>query len=119
MTRIRSSYIIVVGSALMLVAALPAFAQTGQKTLENPLRFASIEKFIEGALQAMVMIALPIISVFIIWAGFMFIMARGNQSKLSDAKKNLVYVLIGATLILSAWVLATLIGGTVTQLLRG
>ena len=118
MKRIRSIYILIAGSALSLLTAMPVFAQSGQKTLQNPLKFTSIEKFIEGALQAAVMIALPIISVFIIWAGFMFIAARGNQSKLTDAKRNLQWVLIGATLILSAWVLATLIGGTVTQLFR-
>ncbi len=124
MIRIRAAYVVFVGSVLIMLAAVPAFAQNtscgaGQNCLQNPLRFTSIERFIEGALQAMVMIALPIISVFIIWAGFMFVMARGNQSKLTDAKKNLTYVLIGATLILSAWVLATLIGSTVSQLIRG
>lgn len=122
MTRIRSAYITLVGSALVLLTAIPAFASNcgaGQRCLENPLRFTSIEKFIEGALQAAVMIALPIISVFIIWAGFMFIKARGKPGEISTARQNMVYVLIGATLILSAWVLATLIGGTVTQLIRG
>ena len=118
MKHLRSAYVIIIGSALALLTAMPVFAQSGQKTLQNPLKFTSIEKFIEGALQAMVMIALPIISVFIIWAGFMFIKARGNSTELGKAKENLKYVLIGATLILSAWVLATLIGATVTQLIR-
>jgi len=44
------------------------------------------------------------------------VLARGNSSKLDEAKKNFVYVIIGALLILGAWVIATLIGGTVTQL---
>lgn len=118
MTRLRSAYVLALGTMLALVAALPVYAQN-QRGLENPLRFTSIEKFIEGALQAMVMIALPIISVFVIWAGFMFVKARGKPNEINDAKKNLVYVLVGATLILSAWVLATLIGSTVSQLLRG
>lgn len=123
MTRIRSSFVFIVGMLLIVLSALPVFAQSncgaGQTCLQNPLRFTSIERFIEGALQAMVMIALPIISVFIIWAGFMFVKARGKPGDISEAKKNLTYVLIGATLILSAWVLATLIGATVSQLIRG
>jgi len=118
MIRIRSIFTLFAGTLLVLLTALPVFAQN-QRGLENPLRFTSIERFIEGALHAMVMIALPIISVFIIWAGFMFIKARGNPGEISTAKKNLGYVLMGATLILSAWVLATLIGGTVSQLIRG
>ncbi len=119
---------------LVVTAALPVFAQTsgtlgkggtqspncatGQVCLENPLKFTSVEKFVEGLLRAVVMIALPIISVFIIYAGFKYIAARGNPGKIGEAHNNFKYVLIGATLILSAWVLATLIGGTVSQLLR-
>ncbi len=116
---LRSTFAFLAGTVLILLTALPIFAQSQNRGLENPLRFTSIERFIEGALQAMVMIALPIISVFIIWAGFMFVKARGKPNEISDAKKNLTYVLIGATLILSAWVLATLIGSTVSQLIRG
>jgi hypothetical protein len=102
--------------------ALPVLAQsecTGQECLRNPLRFPSIEKFIEGVLQAVVMIALPIIVLFMVYAGFKYIFARGNSGKITDAHKNFTYVIIGTALILGAWVLATLIGGTVTQLLRG
>jgi cytochrome c biogenesis protein CcdA len=116
-----------VGTLALLVwaAALPVFASApttcgaGQKCLQNPLRFGSIETFIQGVLQAIVMIALPIITVFIVYAGFKYISARGKPDALRESNKNLMYVVIGATLILSAWVLATLIGGTVTQLLRG
>ncbi len=103
-------------------AALPVFAQTGgcangTKCLENPLKFGSIEGFIEGVLKAVVMIALPIIVAFMVFAGFKYIAARGNPGKISEANKNFVYVLMGTVMILGAWVLATLIGGTVTQLL--
>ena len=98
-------------------AALPVFAQSAGATLENPLRFDSIERFIEGVLQAIVMVALPIIVAFMVYAGFKYIFARGNVSKIGEAHKNFTYVIIGTILILGAWVLATLIGGTVTQLL--
>lgn len=95
--------------------ALPVLA--AEEGLQNPLKFPNIQKFVEGVLQAIVMIALPIITIFIVYAGFLFIAARGNESKLSNAKNNFQYVIIGTIMILSAWVLATLIGGTVTQLL--
>ena len=102
-------------------AALPVFAQTGcgagGTCLDNPLRFPNIERFIEGVLQAVVMIALPVITVFIVYAGFKYIFARGKPGEISKAHENFKYVIIGTILILSAWVLATLIGGTITQLL--
>lgn len=87
------------------------------KGLENPLNFKNIQEFVEGVLRATVMIALPIITIFIVYAGFLFIKARGNSSDLSEAKKNFQYVILGTIMILSAWVLATLIGSTVTQIL--
>lgn len=102
-----------------LVIVFAASAVQAQSRLENPLdsSFSDIPSFIAGALKVLVMVALPIIALFIVIAGFMFIKARGNSSELTKAKENFLYVIIGALLILGAWVIATLIGGTVTQLL--
>lgn len=95
-----------------------AYADTA---LNNPLNptFSSIPLFIAGALKVMVMVALPVISLFIVYSGFLFVAAQGNESKLGEAKRNLLYVIIGSILILGAWVIATLIGGTVSQLTTG
>ncbi len=92
-----------------------------QSSLKNPLsaEFSDIPRFIAGALKIMVIVALPIITFFFVYAGFMFVMAQCNPEKINEAKKNFVYVVIGALLILGAWVIATLIGGTVSQLTNG
>lgn len=91
-----------------------AFAQ--EVALKNPLNFSSIPEFIAGALKALALIALPIITLFLVISGFYFITAQGSQDKLQKAKLNFVYVVLGALLILGAWILATLIAGTVNQL---
>lgn len=100
----------------VLFFGIPVYSQT----LENPLdrAYSTVPDFIAGALRVLVIVALPIITLFIVIAGFMFVKARGNPDELSTAKKNFMYVILGAILILGAWVLATLIGGTVTQLVR-
>lgn len=87
--------------------------------LQNPLssQFSTIPGFISGALKVLVQVSLPIITIFIVYAGFKFVTARGNPGKLSEARTNFMYVILGALLILGAWILATLIGGTVSQLL--
>lgn len=117
MTRTRFFSRLLVLGIMLWAAALPVFAQGVQGGLENPLKFSSIERFIEGFLRAIVIIALPLITIFIVYAGFKFIAARGNPESLNDAKRNMTYVVLGAILILSAWVLATMIGGTIRQLL--
>ncbi len=103
------------GLAAYAVPAARAFAD-----FESPLNpsFSSIPAFIAGALKVLVIVALPIITLFIVISGFMFVLARGNESKLKDAKKNFFFVIIGALLILGAWAIATLIGGTVSQLVK-
>ena len=87
--------------------------------LENPLKseFSSIPAFIAGALKVVVMLALPVIVLFFVIAGFKFISAQGNPSALSEARKNFMWVVVGALLIMGAWVLATLLAGTVSQLI--
>lgn len=104
---------------LALGASEIAWAQQSSSQLDNPLRFPTVAAFIEGLLRAIVMIALPVISFFIVLSGFYFVAARGNSGKLADAKRNFLYVIIGSALILGAWVLATLIGNTITGLVRG
>jgi len=103
----------------VLFAASVAYAACTNGTaggLNNPLSFCSIQDFVAGALKVLVQIALPIIGFFIVLVGFQFIMAQGNEGKLKDAKKNFLYVIIGSALVLGAWVLATLLGATVSQL---
>lgn len=103
------------GAALAILFAV-SVAYADSSGLQNPLRYNDIQSFIAGALKTLVVVALPIITLFIVISGFMFVAARGNESKLEKAKENFVYVIIGALLILGAWVLATLIGGTVSQI---
>ncbi|HEY4522372.1 MAG TPA: hypothetical protein VJH91_01900 [Candidatus Paceibacterota bacterium] len=107
---------------MFLIFAFPVLvAAQSAGTLQNPLNsaFSSVPNFIAGFLKVVVMVALPIISLFIVYSGFMFVLARGNSEKLSKARENFLWVIIGAILILGAWVIATLIGGTVSQLTTG
>jgi hypothetical protein len=95
-----------------------AMTAHADSTLQNPLnsQFSSIPTFISGFLKVLVMIALPIITVYFVISGYMFVSAGGDTGKVSQARTNFYYTVMGAILILGAWVLATMIGGTVTQL---
>ena len=90
----------------------------GANQLVNPLGVNSFPQLVQKLLQAALVIGIPVAVLFIVWAGFLLIKAQGNSTELGNAKKNLGYVIFGAILILSAWVLATIVGGTVMQLLR-
>jgi hypothetical protein len=122
MTTLRRAAAAAVIELLVFAASVQTvFAQDSNQGLQNPLspQFSTIPGFISGALKVMVEVALPIITVAIVYAGFKFVAARGNPGKLSEARTNFVFVILGALLILGAWIIATLIGGTVTQLVNG
>ncbi|HVM73525.1 MAG TPA: hypothetical protein VMU13_01440 [Candidatus Paceibacterota bacterium] len=89
----------------------------GTGCFQGPTGNVSIQGFLAEVLQALVKISLPIITVFIVYSGFLFVTAQGRAAQLETAKRNFFFVVLGALLILSAWVLAKIIGGTVTQLL--
>lgn len=85
--------------------------------IENPVGVDTVSQFIVLVLQSMVKIGGVVVAFFILLAGFMFVAARGNVSKLGEARENFKYVIFGAVLILGAWVIATVIQGTVVQIL--
>ena len=102
----------------VLTAASRAGAQAGGR-LESPLNpaISTIPALLAAFLKAVVLIALPIIGLAIVYVGFLFVSARGNTGKLTTARAAFLNTMIGAVLILGAWLLANLIGNTVSQLL--
>ncbi|HUO50255.1 MAG TPA: hypothetical protein VMU25_01665 [Candidatus Paceibacterota bacterium] len=107
----RSKISSIATGALAFLVPVIAFGQQ----LNNPTKFNDIPSFLAAFLKAVVQICLPILTLWIVYAGFLFVVARGNPGKLADAKRNLVYVLIGAFFVLGAWMLATLLGATVSN----
>ena len=92
----------------------------GVATVQNPL--GGINSFcglIKAILGAVIQIGIPIAVLFIVFAGFKFVLARGNAGKLEEARKNLMYTLIGIGIFLGAWLIAVVIANTVNSLGAG
>ena len=86
--------------------------------ISNPLgsKLNTIPDFIKAILNIVLVIGVPIITLAIIYAGFLFVTAQGNSEKLGAAKTTLLYTLIGAALLLGAFVIANAIKGTVEEI---
>lgn len=85
--------------------------------INNPLgNISTVQEFIERLLNIVITIGVPIVALAIIYTGFLFVTAQGNADKLKTAKNALVYTLIGAALVLGAWVLAKAIVNTVNEI---
>ena len=77
--------------------------------LINPLGSESITEFFLQLLQIILIFAVPIIVFFIIYAGFLYVTARGNQEQVSKATRALGYAILGGVIILGAQVILTVI----------
>jgi len=82
----------------------------------NPLKVNTIQDAIKLFVNAIVRIAIPIIVIFFIWSGLMFVFARGNPDKIREAKNMFFYTIIGTLLILGAWTITNAIVGTVNSI---
>lgn len=86
--------------------------------INNPLPFDTVEEFIAKIIEVFLVFAVPIIALAIIYTGFMFVTAQGNEKKLETAKKALTYTLIGAALVLGAFVISKALVSTVEEIKR-
>ena len=115
---------------LLISAPLFSFAQVGSTgdagdigstgdtaggglVLSNPLGDQTLMGFLQDILEVIMIFAVPLIVFMIIYAGFLFVMDRGSNKTLEQAKRALFYAVIGGLLILGAWVILEVIQGTV------
>lgn len=98
------------------LAALPSLALAAIEPLENPTNVPTLYDFIREVLTIVVKIGIPVATVFIIWSGFLFLTAQGDEAQLTKAKHSFVWACVGTAVLLGAWLLATAIKSTIDQL---
>ncbi len=82
--------------------------------LLNPLgEDSDLPGFLQELLDVIMVFAVPLIVFMIIYAGFLYVMARGNEAEVTKASKALLYAVIGGVIILGANIILAVIGGTV------
>lgn len=87
--------------------------------LVNPLENNEIDtlpEFLNKIIEIFLMIAIPVIALMIIYSGFLFVTALGSGEKLEKAKKTLGYTLLGAAIVLGAFVISKVIESTINNI---
>ena len=84
--------------------------------IKNPITTNNFQEFIKKVLDIVLSIGIPIIALFLIYSGFLFVTAQGNAGKLTEAKNTFIWTCVGAAVLLGAWVIANAIGETINQL---
>lgn len=91
---------------------LAVFAQG----LQNPIRFGTLDDFLLAIVGVVVQYGAILIVLFLVYAGFQFVTAQGSTEKIESARKMLVWVVIGAFVLLGVYVIREAVCGTLNQL---
>jgi hypothetical protein len=99
------------------------YAQSGPY-YDNPIKITdgngkaieTIPQFLLLCVDLVFLFGMPIIVIFIIYAGFLFVTAGDNESQISKAKTTITWTLIGAAVLIGAKVIAMAIETTVLNL---
>lgn len=85
--------------------------------LENPLKdIDSLEDLLNAILEAVVRLGSIILVIMIVYVGFKFVVAQGNEEKLQDARNALVWTVIGGLILLGATAISAVIQETAGSL---
>ncbi len=119
---LKGGLIFVFAFSVFLPGVIVYSDQTVQTKIENPLGEngpQDIPDFIDRAIDIVLVVGVPIVVLAIIYSGFLFVSAQGNSEKLKKAKQAILYSIIGAVLLLGAFVIANAISDTVKDIEKG
>lgn len=89
-------------SATALALAVPVYAQG----LQNPIKSKTFGELLERIAAAITLIGIPLVGIFMIYSGLLFVTARGSEQQIEKAKKTFFWTVVGAALVVGAWAIA-------------
>jgi hypothetical protein len=79
---------------------------TSGGAFENPIQSNTLLELVETIANIVKNIGIPLVAIFIIYAGFLFVTSQGDPKKLETAKTTLTYAVIGGIVIIGAYAIA-------------
>ncbi len=112
--------------SVSIFLALPVFAATGDNDqigsgsviISNPLKdeIDTVPELVAIIISAVVQVGVPVVALGIIYSGFLFVKAQGKPKEIQDAKEAFKWTVVGAAIVLGAFVVVQIIQGTIGQL---
>lgn len=102
--------------SIIVSVMLFGFAGTVSAKLTNPLNSKTLAEFIEAIAGIVMQIGGVVAVIFIIWSGFLFVTARGNEEQVKKAKTTFFWTIIGAVILLGAYAIAIAVTSFVSSL---
>lgn len=96
-------------------------SSSGQNvTLINPfVAGTNLSTLLADVLKFVVYIGSIVVIVMLVYVGFLFVTARGNETKITEARKALLWTIVGALILLGAQAISLGIQATVQALSTG
>lgn len=118
MKRTKKKNFLLLCGTLLAATFMPFYvsAQITSVEFRNPLGKTSIRDLLEKILDFLTQLGAVVAVLFVVYAGFRLVFARGNEAELAKAKQTLVWALIGAAIVLGAFMLAEVINNTANEL---
>lgn len=100
---------------VMLIVSTPTLADL---LVDNPIKAADFPTLIEELAHALLIVGLPLAAFAILLVGFKLAVSAssGDQKGVQEAKKALVWVLIGSAIVIGAAVLAQAVINTTNSI---
>lgn len=110
-------YIAISTSFLITLLVPLAFASAQlQIQFKSPIANKSIADVMLGFFKVLIELGAVAVTLAIVYAGLLFVAAKGNPEQLNKAKTTLFWTIIGALVLLGSEVIATIITNTLKQL---
>jgi hypothetical protein len=111
-----NNYMLIIVTTLLCTPMIAA-AQIKYE-LENFIKIDKVEDLLTAILQIFIIVATPIIVIAIIYAGFLYVTARGNAEQVQRSTRALTYAIIGGLLVLGAVAVSQILADTIGALTK-
>ena len=88
---------------LFLISIFIPLTVSAAVEIKNPLEHKTFELLLKAIVNFLIKLAIAIVPIMIVIAGYYFVTAGGEPEKIATAKKIILYTLIGLLIVLSAW----------------
>lgn len=86
--------------------------------LKNPFAFGTVEELVNKILDIVIKVGTVLALFFLIYAGFLYVTAGGNETKLKAAHATFLATLIGVAIILGAKAISVLLQNTANTFIK-
>ena len=93
-----------------------SFADPSGGELRNPINAKNIQDLLGLVMNIISILVLPFAIFFLVRTGFYFVTAGGSEDKLTKARADFLYVVIGLAIILGAQLIGAILQNTLNSL---